>query len=171
MLHRFILTTSTLALLALPANAEPVELSQTQLRQLVSQNQILGAQQIIAQSEHAHFGQVIDVRGFLEDGSMVYRVLLQRNDGTVIEVLVDGPSGRPVSHQSNIGQLVSAAARGVSANNGNSQRPNSPPGLDRAASNDRGNSNGGGNGGGNDRGNSGGNDRGNGGGNGRGNGG
>lgn len=102
------------------ASAQPMELSQTQLRQLVTDQQILGAEAIVEAVALSTPSAVMDIRGFLDDGRMTYRVLLQRNDGAVVEIMVDGQNGQRVSHQSDLGQAVSAAARShrVSATRG-----------------------------------------------------
>lgn len=94
------------------ANAEPMELSQSQLRQLVSQKQIIGAEQLVGGVTNTFGGNVIDIRGFFADGRMTYRVLMQRNDGAVVEVLINGQNGRQVSHRSDHGQAIASIARG-----------------------------------------------------------
>ncbi len=93
------------------ASAQPLELSQAQLRQLVAQQQIVGAEAIVANTAGAVDGNVMDIRGFLKDGRMTYRVLLQGHDGAVVEIMMDGQSGQRLSHQSDLGQAISAAAR------------------------------------------------------------
>jgi len=95
----------------LTGSAEVVELSQNQLRALVTQNQVHSAETIATGSVARFGGAVMDIRGFLSDGKMTYRLLLQRNDGSVIEVMIDGQSGQQVTHASAMGQVVSTTAR------------------------------------------------------------
>lgn len=135
--------------------ADTIELTQDQLRGLVSQQQVLSAETIVVDAVSAHGGVVMDIRGFLFEGQMTYRVLLQRDDGSVIELLVNGVNGRRVSHDSALGQLVSTAARSTNgagnASNGTINRnanANANAG-NRDNARDRGNSGGGNSGGGN----------------------
>lgn len=102
---------SVLLLMPLTGSAEVVELSQNQLRALVTQNQVHSAETIATGSVARFGGAVMDIRGFLSDGKMTYRLLLQRNDGSVIEVMIDGQSGQQVTHASAMGQVVSTTAR------------------------------------------------------------
>ncbi len=137
----------------LSAAAEIAELSQGQLRQLVQQQQVLGSEAISASATSDFGGVVVDIRGFLSDGRMTYRVLLQRDDGAVIELLFNGTDGQRVSHNSQIGQDVSSQARasngrsngaangnaGANGNSGNNGKSD-----ERGNSGSRGNSGGGG---------------------------
>lgn len=152
----------TFGLLPIQSFAETLELSQAQLRQLVVESQILDAETVVTDVAQNFGGVVLDIRGFLAEGQMTYRLLMQRDDGSVIEVLVNGVSGQRVSHRTPMGQIVSAAAREM---NGNSNSNRGNRGNNGVRGNNRGNDNG------NGRGNSGRGNRGNnGGGNGNGNG-
>ncbi len=160
------------AILGLPphsAAADMRELSQEQMRQLVVQQQVLGAEAIMTNAAAMFGGDVMDIRGFLSEGRMTYRLLLKRDDGSVIEVLFNGVNGQRVSDNSEMGRSVSASAR---SNNGNGNSGNN--GNGNSGNNGNGNSgnNGNGNSGNNGNGNSGNNGNGNSGGgkgNGRGN--
>ncbi|MEL6571200.1 MAG: hypothetical protein AAFQ64_06065 [Pseudomonadota bacterium] len=104
--------------------AQPIELSQSQLRQLVAQNQILAADVIAGSAAQSTDTTVMDMRGFLDDGRMTYRVLLQRSDGAIVEVLMNGQSGQLISYLSEHGRAVSEAARhtpNMSARTGSQQ--------------------------------------------------
>lgn len=106
------LTTSVvLGFLPLNATAQTLELSQSQLRQLVSDQQVIGAEQLMGNVAKSLKGEVMDIRGFAVNGQMTYRLVMQRNDGALVEVLVDGQDGQLVSHQSTMGQAVAKAAR------------------------------------------------------------
>lgn len=154
------LIVSAIAMTPMPVLADMIELSQGQLRQLVQQRQVLGSEAVSASATSEFGGEVVDIRAFLSDGRMTYRLLLQRVDGAVVELLFNGTDGARISHSSQIGQEVSLEAR---SNNGRSNvGANDNPGA--SGNNSRnGNSGGNGNAGNNsrssDRGNGG--DRGN----------
>ncbi len=161
------------------AASDVLELSQQQMRQLVLEKQVLSAETIATDAAANFGGVVMDIRGFLSEGRMTYRLLLRRNDGSVIEVLFNGVDGERVSHSSQMGQVVSTVARTANrssdrssaANNGN--RGNAGNNGNRGNANNNGNrgnagNNGNGRGGGNSGGN--GNGRGNSNGGGKGNG-
>lgn len=92
-------------------SAEAIELSQSQLRSLVSQQEILTAEAIIGTVSQISDGSVMDIRGFFDNGHMTYRVLVQRSDGAVLEVLMNGQDGQQISHGSAQGKAVAAAVR------------------------------------------------------------
>ncbi len=137
---------SLLGLLPQGAAADMRELSQEQMRQLATQQQVLGAEAIIADAAETFGGDVIDIRGFLSEGWMTYRLLLKRDDGSVIELLVNGVNGQRVSHDSEMGQSVSAVAR---SNNGNGNSGKNGNGNGNSGNNGNGNGNSGNNGNGN----------------------
>jgi hypothetical protein len=161
-----VLLASGIALMPLSATAEILELSQSQMRQLVSQQQILGAETIATAVVSDFGGVVLEMRGFLSEGKMTYRILLQREDGAVVELLYNGPNGRRISSNSPMGQVVSSEARSNNGSPTNSTNVNASSNGNsgnlgnsgnRGNSSDRGNS-GGSNSGGNSGGsNSGGN--------------
>lgn len=100
---------------AAPALAEVIELTQGQMRSLVQQQQVLGAEQIVGAAVATYGGTPLDIRGFLSEGRMTYRLLLQRADGSVIEVLLNGQTAQPVAHSSDMGRAVSETANGRSS--------------------------------------------------------
>ncbi|MEL6641859.1 MAG: hypothetical protein AAFP98_11195 [Pseudomonadota bacterium] len=102
--------------------AQAIELSQSQLRQLVAQHEILAAEAVVGSVTETFGGDVVDIRGFFNDGRMTYRVLMQRNDGAVIELLMNGQNGLQVSQQSIHGKAIAAAARNISSSPHASQR-------------------------------------------------
>jgi len=102
---------SALLLMPVSATADVVELSQNQLRALVTQKQVLSAETVVTGTAMRFGGDVMDVRGFLSDGKMTYRLLMQRGDGSIVEVLIDGQNGQQISHNSAMGQTVSTVAR------------------------------------------------------------
>lgn len=99
----------------LAAHADAIELSQAQMRQLVVSQQVLGADQVVGAVSRNYGGAVMDIRGFYTDGAMTYRLLVQRQDGAVLEVLVNGVNGQAVSHDTPLGQGVSAVARNLNS--------------------------------------------------------
>jgi uncharacterized membrane protein YkoI len=121
---RAALLASMLGLLPHAAAADMRELSQEQMRQLVVQQQVLGAEAIITDAAATFDGDVMDIRGFLSEGRMTYRLLLKRDDGSVIELLFDGVNGQQVSHNSEMGRSVSAVARSNNGNSGNNGNGN-----------------------------------------------
>ena len=96
---------------ATAVSAQTSELSQSQMRQLVADRQIIGAEQLVDGMIRQFDGSVIDIRGFHSHGGMIYRVLMQRADGAVVEVMIDGMTGQQVSHLSDPGQAIATAAR------------------------------------------------------------
>ncbi len=141
-----LLFASCLAFAPIGALADIAELSQAQMRQLVAQEQVLSAATIAAEVVSDFGGEVVDIRGFLSDGRMTYRVLLQRDDGWVIELLYNGPDGRRVSHRSAMGKAVSSEA---STTSGSANLPESA----NANAQENANANAGNNGNASDRGN------------------
>ena len=111
---RFLAACLLVSLSAGSGTAQPVELTQSQLRQLVAQEQILAADVSAGSAAKSANGIVMDMRGFLHDGRMTYRVLLQRSDGAIVEVMMNGQSGQQISHSSERGRVVSEAARSES---------------------------------------------------------
>lgn len=91
--------------------AQPVELSQSQLRHLVAQEEILAAEVIAATAENAFGGTVVDIRGFTTETCMTYRVLMQHRNGAVVEVLLSGQDGEQLSTDTDRGAAISTAAR------------------------------------------------------------
>ena len=142
---------AAMALMPLDATADVLELSQGQMRQLVAQQQVLRAETIATTATSDFGGTVIDIRGFLSEGRMTYRLLVQRDDGSVIELLYNGTDGRRVSHSSETGQIVSSEAK--SNNSANANSSNNGKGNGNANAGNNGNSGNRGNSG--DRGNSG----------------
>lgn len=92
------------------SSADVIELSQSQLRHLVSEEQIQGAEVVVNAAVRTFGGTPIDIRGFLSDGRMTYRLLMQHSDGGVIEVLMNGQTAQCVSHTSVIGSAVASQA-------------------------------------------------------------
>lgn len=129
---------SAIALLPCTAAAEVLELSQGQIRQLVAQQQVRNAEAIVSDAVLNFGGTVIDIRGFLFEGRMTYRLLLQRDDGSVIELLINGVNGERISHNGQIGQSVSTAARAKNASAGRANNQNSQAPDERGRSDDRG---------------------------------
>lgn len=108
---RPILCALVLGLAPMVTTAQPIELSQSQMRQLVRDQKVLSAEIVVGDLSHSMGGTVMDIRGFSVEGVMTYRLLMQQRDGTVLEVLVDGTDGQPVGHDTPHGQIVSAVAR------------------------------------------------------------
>ncbi|WP_108813589.1 hypothetical protein [Loktanella sp. Alg231-35] len=143
-----------LGLLPKVAMADMLELSQEQMRQLVAQQQVLGTEAILTDASATFGGDVMDIRGFLSEGRMTYRLLLKRGDGSVVELLYNGVNGQRVSHNSEMGQSVSKVAQSSNGNSGgNGNSGNNGNGNGNSGNNGNGNGNSGNNGNGNGRGN------------------
>lgn len=130
------------AMIFLPqaAPAQAVELTQAQLRQLVVEQQVISSESVVANVAQNFGGVVKDIRGFFLDGQMTYRLLLQRDDGQVVEILVNGVDGRQVSHQTPMGQIVSSVARATNGSSNSASNGNAVSNANRANNADRGNS-------------------------------
>lgn len=98
-------------LLPASSSADVIELNRSELRQLVADREIQDAETIIGVATAAYGGQPLEIRGFVADGRVIYRVLVQGADGAVIEALVDGAGGYMVSHKTPMGLAISAEAR------------------------------------------------------------
>ncbi|WP_131802269.1 hypothetical protein [Yoonia tamlensis] len=156
---------ATLVCLApVAAHAQIVELSQSDLRAAIANDSVIPTRQMIAGVENFTGGDVMDVRVFLVDGTITYRILVSYGDGQLGSILVDGVRGTQIAQSSNIGsQVMAAAASGrnpnsVNANNGNN-------GNNGNGNNGNGNGNSGNGNNGNGNGNSGNGNNGNGNGN------
>ncbi|MHA3915009.1 PepSY domain-containing protein [Halovulum sp. GXIMD14793] len=155
----------TFALGLLTAGSVPAqglrELNHTDLRNAVQAGQLIKVSTAMASANRVVSGKALDVRAFAARG-VYYQVLMMRNDGKVVSVVVDARTGNLVSASSDAAKAVRAAATQSRKSGGPNHVPRNRNGSGK------GNSNSNGNGGGNGSGNSGGN--GNGGGNAGGNG-
>lgn len=139
--------------------AQAIELNQTQLRQLVVQQQVLSSEQVVGDVAANFGGAVQDIRAFFYEGRMAYRILLKRADGQIVEVLVNGQNGEQISPDTPLGQIVSAVARSTNgrsienSNRGQGNNNRGGNGRGNSGGNGRGNSDGGGNGNGKGNGN------------------
>jgi len=109
-LHRTVVAGFMLALLPVSSAAEVVELSQAQLRHFVAEDVVLSAGHVAALVMQDIDGMVMDIRGFHVDGQMTYRLVMQRHDGKVIEVLVNGVDGAIIGNTTQLGQRVTGAS-------------------------------------------------------------
>lgn len=111
------------AMLPLTGAAQVVELPQEKMRQLVAQSQVLNAQSIISYAKAVETGDVIDIRGFSANDRMTYRLLIQRPNGTIVEVLFDGQSGQRIQQSTRLGQIVSTTAQSSTRIKGDMLKP------------------------------------------------
>jgi len=93
--------------------AEVLELSQPQLRQLVLDRQIHSAEAIVAVAVDSVEETPLDIRGFLSEGRMTYRLLIQRSNGSVVEILMNGQNGERISQETAMGRAVADTERQV----------------------------------------------------------
>lgn len=128
---------SAVTLLPFSVAADVLELSQGQIRELVAQRQVLSAETMVLDMLSDFGGNVIDIRAFLSEGDMTYRLLLQRDDGSVIELLIDGVTGDRLSNNSQMGQTVSTAARSLNSSQNSDKGGNREDTGDRVRSGDR----------------------------------
>ena len=120
-----VLFATAISILPHAVSAQATELTQTQLRQLVVDQQIISAEDVVTDVAQNFGGVVKDIRGFFLEGRMTYRLLMQRADGQIVEILVNGVDGEQVSHGTPMGQIVSAVARATNGSaNANSNRSN-----------------------------------------------
>lgn len=136
-------------LLSIPgfASAEIEELSQAELRSAVAGGGMISTRQLIAGVENFTGGNVVDIRAFGADSSVIYRVIVHNDDGQVSTLIVNGVTGHAISEASQLGRQIAQAA---AANRGNSQIGNagrSASARGRGNANNNGNGNRGGNGG------------------------
>ncbi|MGJ8622852.1 MAG: PepSY domain-containing protein [Yoonia sp.] len=166
---RFLVVLVSAVTFAAQAHADARELSQHELRAAVSEGRAVRTQALITGVERYTGGEALEVRAFLEDQGVIYRVLYRTESGSVATLMVDASTGRSVSPSSTRGQSVeSYAASHPEGGGGVAQIPTSASQSESASSNNlqgnNGNSNSGNGGGNSGNGNSG-NGNGNGGGN------
>lgn len=150
-----------LALAGTVAGAAIREISQSDLRRIVSAGEAIGLRSVVASVAAATGAEPIEARAFELDG-VYYRIVLKRSDGSLVSVIIDAATGQQVKSASPVGRQVSGAA-------GKSAEKSTKGKSATAGANGNGNGNGNGGGNGNSGGNSGGNGGGNSGGNGGGN--
>lgn len=97
------------------AMADMREMSQAELRGEVAANRAISTRNLIVGVENFTGGEVVEIRAFANDGIVIYRILFQKDDGSVDSVIVDGVSGTSVSPNSTVGQQVSSLASASSA--------------------------------------------------------
>ena len=70
------------------------DLSQSEIRELVRQGEIMPLETILAQFPAAEFGKLLDLEVEREHGIIVYEFEFLRTDGRIVEVEVDASNGR-----------------------------------------------------------------------------
>jgi hypothetical protein len=148
---------------AWPGHAATVrELGSAELRSIVSSGKTISLKRVVASVAHSTQSEPIEARAF-DAGGVFYRIVLKRQDGMLISVIIDAATGEQVKADSAIGKTVtqaatdtstSKAAKGKSATAGENSQ-----GKGNGNSGGQGNGNSGNNGNGNsgNNGNSGGN--------------
>lgn len=139
-----------LATLPMTLAAEVSEMSQAELRSAISESRAIPTRSLIGGVENYTGGEVVDIRAFVSDGAVLYRILYRDTDSQIRSLLVDGASGRAVNPASGVGQEVVSY---VNTNPGNGLALGRQGGNNgQANSRGRDNNNGRGNSGGSNRG-------------------
>ena len=94
------------------AHADPVELNQEQLRHAARTGDIIGLRDVMTIVETAFTGRPIDVRAFSADG-VYYRVLIKKQTGNIVCLLLDAHNGDVVPLRTGIGHEIETLARAV----------------------------------------------------------
>ena len=128
-----------------PVNAETRELTQSELRSAVASGKMISFKGVIKGVAKMTGGQPVDARAF-ESGGVYYRVLVKKDTGRIVGIIVDAESGAVVSNKSEVGIQISAIATSVSASITNMGKG---VGLGKGSGNGNSGGNSGGNGGGN----------------------
>ena len=106
------------ALTTTSAQAEVRELSQAELRAAVAEERAIPTRNLVRGVEQFTGGDVLDIRAFLTDENVTYRILYRAESGAIDTIMVNGATGRQVNPNSIVGQTVLAVA-GSNPGNGN----------------------------------------------------
>jgi len=96
----FLLLTSLALLPASASLADARELSQSELRAVVSVRDAIPTRRLISGVEDHTGGEVVEVRAFMFEEMLTYRVLFRMEDGHLGAILVDGETGHAVDDES-----------------------------------------------------------------------
>ena len=143
------------AMLALASSGQAAtvrELGPAELRAIVNSGQTISLKRVVASVARSTQAEPIEARAF-EAGGVFFRIVLKRQDGMLISVIIDAATGEQIGADSDIGKTVTQAAADKSA--GKATKGKSATAGENSQGKGNGNSGGNGNGGGN--GNSGGN--------------
>lgn len=95
------------------AHADIQELTNAELRHAISDDRAIASYHLIASAQDHIGGAVLDVRAFEIRGTVVYRILVQQDDGALCAVMLDGTSGEIIAPSTQIGRKVADFAKGV----------------------------------------------------------
>ena len=149
--------TAVLVLVATLAFSVPVlgstvrEVDAAELRGIVAAGNAISLKRVIDQVAKTNDGEPIEARAFAAD-DVFYRIVLKRNDGSLVSVIINARTGEPVTTKSEMGRLVTTAARsgaGKATGTSKAAAAGNAGGNGNSGGNGNGNGNGGGNGGGN----------------------
>lgn len=96
----FLLLTSLALLPASASLADARELSQSELRAVVSVRDAIPTRRLISGVEDDTGGEVVEMRAFMFEENLTYRVLFRMEDGHLGAILVDGETGHAVDDES-----------------------------------------------------------------------
>jgi hypothetical protein len=100
---------------AWPGHAATVrELGSAELRSIVSSGKTISLKRVVAAVAHSTQSEPIEARAF-DAGGVFYRIVLKRQDGMLISVIIDAATGEQVKADSAIGKTVTQAATDTSA--------------------------------------------------------
>jgi hypothetical protein len=97
-----------LLLVPTASHADVRELSQNELRKIVSASKAIDTRHLIADVESVMQGHVVNVRAFLVENMVTYRVMVRQAGGHLNSVMVDGKTGFAVDENSAVGRRVKA---------------------------------------------------------------
>ena len=84
------------------AVADVSELSQADLRAAVAEDRAIQSRTLISSVERFTGGEVIDIRAFVLEGVVTYRILFRNAAGEIGTLMVDGSTGRAVNPNSEL---------------------------------------------------------------------
>ena len=96
----FLLLTSLALLPAFASLADARELSQSELRAVVSARDAIPTRRLISGVEDHTGGDVVEVRAFMFEETLTYRVMFRMGDGHLAAILVDGETGHAIEDES-----------------------------------------------------------------------
>lgn len=148
---RQVILAGLICILPAVAQADVRELSQAELRNAVSRDQTIATRHLISGVESFTGGDVVEIRAFVADNKVTYRIMVRQPRGQLGLLMVDGATGLQVFDSSALGQEIEAYASRTPNPTTQLSSNSSIPGVvaNNAGGNLNGNGNGNGRGGGN----------------------
>ena len=103
------------SLLPVSSAAEAIELTQSQIRQLVAQERMMSAEAIIHAARGDTDASVLEIRGYEDSGTLSYRVVLQCKNGVVSTHFLDAQTGEKLPPAAAVVMSKRKATRGPSS--------------------------------------------------------